>query len=159
MKKLSLASAGIALCVSLAQAQLTEGAWGISPGITYSPGGTSRPIEVFFAPISNLRLDGYLLISTYSNSTTYTTVGLLVGADYYLWHVESVASFIGGNLGFGSTSGPGGTTSFLINPEFGADYFLSPRFSINGTLGLGLAAGSTTTFNTQTGLHITWWLK
>ncbi len=161
MKKSSLASAVamIGLCASLAQAQLTAGAWGISPGITFGPTGTTRPITVVYAPIENLRLDGDLLFTSFSNSTSTTTVGLAVGADYYLWHNESVASFVGGNLGFGSISGTGGSTDFVLNGEFGADYFLSPHFSINGSIGLGLAAGNTTTFTTQTGLHATWWLK
>ncbi len=160
MKKLSLAVVGIGLCVSLAHAQLNAGSWGISPGIMYSPLGTTRPIEAVYALNSDVRLDGDLSFSSYSNTASYTTVGLTVGADYYVWHIESVASFVGGNLGFGTTSGTGGSSSFLINGEFGADYFLSPHFSINGSLGVGLAAGgSATTFTTQTGLHVTWWLK
>jgi hypothetical protein len=160
MKKLLSAVAGIGLFVSTASAQLTTGAWGISPGLTFYPGGTTRPLEVGYAVLDNLRIYGDLALSTFSGSGTSTTgIDFTVGADYYLWHVESIATFIGGNLGIGSVSGTGGSTSFLLNPEFGADYFLSPHFSINGTLGFGLSAGTITTFTTQTGLHATWWLK
>ncbi len=159
MKKLLLSVAGICLVFSGASAQLTTGAWGISPGLTFYPGGTTRPLELGYAVQDNLRLYGDLALSTYSNSESTTDLDFTVGADYYVWHMESIATFIGGNLGIGSISGTGGSTSFLLNPEFGADYFLSPHFSINGTLGFGLSAGTTTIFTTQTGIHATWWLK
>ena len=57
---------------------------------------------------------------------------------YYLQTSESVSTFLGGGLGFGSanTASGNGTSLLNLNGFFGAEYWFSPHFSWFGHIGL-----------------------
>jgi hypothetical protein len=63
---------------------------------------------------------------------------------YYLHTAESVSTFLGAGLGFGSATQPSGTGISLVSVTgfFGAEYWFSPRFSWFGHLGIVYASYS-----------------
>ena len=63
---------------------------------------------------------------------------------YYLHTAESMSTFIGGALGFGSESAASGsvTSLFSLSGYFGAEYWIGQRFSWFGHIGLVYASYS-----------------
>jgi hypothetical protein len=66
---------------------------------------------------------------------------------YYLQTSESVSTFLGGGIGFGSanTASGDGTNLLSLSGYFGAEYWFSPHFSCFGHIGIVYASYSVAT--------------
>jgi hypothetical protein len=162
MKKRIAAVLAVLALASMSFGQLKEGSIGISPGITFGPVINAPVIGLAYAITNDIRLDAGIGLNTVSDH--YTNFALSLGGSYYLWKVDDIETFVSAGLGFSSISYSGSTTSdeshFGLSGRFGGEYNFSPRFSINGTIGLQIAFGSGhTLFGTTTGTALTWWIK
>jgi len=163
MKKRIIAVLAICAFASMSFGQLKEGSLGISPGISFGPTHNTQTIGIAYAVTNDIRLDGDIGFTTVSDD--YTSFALTVGGAYYLWKVDDINTFVSGGFGIASTSYSSSylgsdVSEFGLTGKMGAEYNFSPRFSINGTVGLELNLGSGhTRFGTITGSALTWWFK
>jgi len=134
---------------------------GLSPGISFGATHNTNIIGLAYALKNNIRLDGGIGFSSLSN--VFSCFAINIGGTYYLFKIDDVNTFVSGGLGLASTSYPGSTpsvTDFGFVIKFGAEYNFSPRFAINGVIGLQPIFGDNpTSVNTVQGLGFTWWFK
>lgn len=169
MKKLCIATLAVMLASSFGFGQMKQGTWGVTTGTAGSP--TSFGIAYALQP--NLRLSGAIGFTSESNpnfqATAVGTTTFTIGVTpwYYLGTTESVSAFVGGMIGFTSTSisgVSGSATGFTFAGHFGAEYWFTQKFAWNGYLALGFnsqsnggpASVSNSTFGTSTSTGLTW---
>jgi hypothetical protein len=145
----SLVLAGILIIgYSSLYSQPKKGMYGITAAISKGFESTqnirtnngSMGIGVSFMPAENLNLRGELGFRTHKDTSggkesEFTFSGNLW---YYLQTSESVSTFLGGGIGFGSSTDAGGRGTSLasFSAYFGGEYWVSPHFSCFGHIGV-----------------------
>lgn len=122
--------------VTFAQTIPTEGSLGIRSTI-----GAQTAIEVPYQINESLSLAPALTISTADGGTN--TIGLAIIPRYYTSTIESLSTYVTGNLGFSNQSfdAGGSATDFTLGVGYGAEYFLGSNFSISTDANLNLRTG------------------
>ncbi len=150
------------LCILLSatsSAQLKSGALGITASILESPN-----VGLVYAPSEKTRLTATFGFSLKNDSTgTASTYRFNASIWRYILSAENVSNFFGGSVGFDAQSYPSGTSSTVgIVGLYGAEYWFSPKFALNGVFQLHFDTGkefgshvSRISTSVQTGL--TWY--
>tara|TARA_R110002126_G_scaffold15320_4_gene63084 strand:+ start:5909 stop:6388 length:480 start_codon:yes stop_codon:yes gene_type:complete len=131
----------IFICVALttatfAQTTPDEGSIGIRSSI-----GSQVAIEIPYQLNENLSIAPALTINTVDGGTN--TIGFAVIPRYYTSTIESLSTYVTGNLGFRNQSFDtgGSATDFTFGIGYGAEYFLGSNFSLSTDANLGIRAG------------------
>jgi len=114
-------------------------------------------IGASYALANNMRLNAGVDLSFQEN---YTRFGVNGGLWLYRDITTDLAGYFGGGFGFTSMSYTNSSTnSFHLNAVYGAEYWLSPMFSVNLDLGadIQLSPDFGISFMTEGGLS--WWFK
>jgi hypothetical protein len=160
---------------SVLLSQPKKGMYGISVAISkgfetsqnISTNTGSLNIGMAYMPSDQLSLRGELGFRSYKDTTGDRSSEFTFTANmwYYLHTAESVSTFLGGALGFGSASDAAGNgTSLLsLNGFFGAEYWFSPHFSWYGHIGIiyasyTVAERPASDFFTSAATGLTWYL-
>lgn len=103
--------------------------------------GTQSAIEVPYQLNENLSLAPALTITTVDGGTN--TIGFAIIPRYYTTSLESLSTYITGNIGFRNQSfePSGSNTDFTLGLGYGAEYFLSSNFSLSTDANLNVRTG------------------
>jgi hypothetical protein len=139
--------------------QLKSGSIGLTTSLSKEPN-----LGIAYAASENSRISANVGFNfTHDSTGNSSTYHFGVNAWRYILNVENISSFFGGALGVDAQSSQAGTSSSLdLAALYGAEYWFSPRFAVNGTLqvhfGTGKVLGSTVSriyTSAETGL--TWY--
>lgn len=164
MKKIALAVATLGLVMmtgsSFAANSLNAGTFGLNIPLITTTATTNTNIQSplisgkYFLAKDMAVLGGVGFSSGGASGASSTTFALMGGMRKYL-KVDDFAPFIGGFLGYETTSSNPSSSATTLTAEGGAEYFLAKQFSIEGKVGLGFrsvkrAAVKSTFFGTST---------
>jgi hypothetical protein len=127
----------------------------------------SLNIGMAYMPSDQLSLRGELGFRSYKDTSGDRSSEFTFTANmwYYLHTAESVSTFLGGALGFGSASDAAGNGTSLLSLSgfFGAEYWFSSHFSWYGHIGIiyasyTVAERPASDFFTSATTGLTWYL-
>jgi hypothetical protein len=140
------------LLTSLTYSQPKKGMYGITTAISkgfiqsnnISTNSGSLNIGLAYLPSDRISIRGELGFRSQKDTSEAKTSEFTFTGNvwYYLGTSENVSTFLGGALGFGSATDVTGIGNSLMSLQgfFGADYWLSPRFSWFGHIGIVYAS-------------------
>jgi len=162
MKRIALASAALSLVFgtssTFAANSLNSGSMGLNVPIVNATSATqvNNPIisGKYFMAKDMAVLGGFGFSSGGPSGASATTFSLLGGVRKYL-KTDDFAPFVGGVLGYETTSSTPSSSSFTLAAEGGAEYFMAKQFSVEGKVTFGYQSYDyqnlkTTTFGTST---------
>ncbi len=158
-KILSVLLAVTTLSIVTANAQLKSGSIGLTASLLESPN-----IGLAYAASAKTRVSATFGFGLTKDSTG-TTSNYRFNASLwqYVLSADNISNFFGGSVGLDAHSYPSGTSSTIgLTALYGAEYWFSPKFALNGVFQLhydtGKELGSSVTSvytSVQTGL--TWY--
>ncbi len=136
--KLSIVALLWFCCTAVTSAQLKRGAMGLTASILESPN-----IGLVYATSEQTRLSASFGFSLRNDSSgNRSSYRFAVSVWQYVLNEQNISSFYGGSLGVDAQSYPEGTSSsFGIAALYGAEYWFSPKFALNGTFQLHFSTG------------------
>ncbi|HUX89089.1 MAG TPA: hypothetical protein VMV48_00170 [Gallionellaceae bacterium] len=146
MKKIALVGTTLALALAagsaLAANSLNAGTLGLNIPVVTSNSTTNANITTplisgrYFVAKDVAVLGGFGFNSGGPSGNSTTTFALMGGVRKYL-KVDDLAPFVGGFLGYESTSSNPSSSAMTIAVEAGAEYFLAKQFSVEGKVNFG----------------------
>ncbi len=141
------------LISSTGYGQLTPGKMALATTLSASSSG----IGASYTLDQHVRINAGLDLSFQKN---YTVFGIVGSLWFYRNIVSDLSGYWGGGFGFTSTSyNSTSSNSFYLNAVYGAEYWLSPMFSVN------INAGADVNLSPDFGLAfvsaagVSWWFK